>query len=384
MATSVDSLSIQITASTKTAKDRVDALCESLNRLATTINALDTSKFTTLADAANNLSNGLAGLKGTGVRQLEKMGQALKTATSETKAFESVVDATVQGFSQLGSSAEQATQSEEKVVEGIKKLDATPLEEVSQSIGRVSDSLSTTTSKMSAFKNFLAGVKIIIPTESLDNVNKKIDKLTEKVADLKDKLAYNSQNNPDYIDSKEMEKDQQTIQGLINELDRLKLKKQELESHGGFKFGWTTSFSEIGRSIQAANKALSSFASKLHITKSATRATTKTNNEFKISADRLVKSLTRVTKMLKLMITRMALRAVIKEVGNGFKSLALHSDEFNRAMSGVINASKKLGYSFAGMVAPLINALAPALIYIISLLTKLMNIINQVFSSLSV
>ena len=116
----------------------------------------------------------------------------------------------------------------------------------------------------------------------------------------------------------------------------------------------------------------------------------KSMHEFSLSsniatntAKKLAKELTRVSKMLKLMVTRMALRAVIKEIGNGFKSLALHSEEFNSSVSSLINGSKKLGYSFSAMVAPLINALAPALVYIINLLTKLANVIQQVFASLT-
>lgn len=128
-------------------------------------------------------------------------------------------------------------------------------------------------------------------------------------------------------------------------------------------------FSTLTAPIRLATKAMSKFGQSSNV------ATT--------SAKKLVKELTRVGKMLKLMVTRMALRAVIKEVGNGFKSLALHSEEFNRSVSGMMNGAKKLGYSFAAMVSPLLNALAPAIQYVISLLVKLMNVINQVFASLT-
>ena len=379
MATSVDSLSIQITASTKQAKDKVDALCTSLNALVVAINALDVSKFETLSAAVNGLSQGLSSIKTSGVRSVEKMAEAIDSVQSKSQAFDPIA----QGAEKVVTATEEATKSTEQVAEVVDALHADPLDELANAAERASSSMEKSASKMSAFKSMLAGLKIIVPTDGLVDVNKKIDKLQAKIADLKDKLAYNSRTNPDFVDSEEMEKDQKQIQGLINELERLKLKKQELESHGGFKFGWNTSFSEIGRSIKAANKALSGFVSKLHISKSATRDTAKANNEFKLSADRLVKSLTKVTRMLKLMVTRMALRAVIKEVGNGFKSLALHSEEFNSSMSSLINSSKKLGYSFAGMVGPLINALAPALIRLIELITKAINVINQLFSALS-
>ena len=128
-------------------------------------------------------------------------------------------------------------------------------------------------------------------------------------------------------------------------------------------------FGAITAPIRMATKAMHKFG--------------QSNNIATTSAKKLVKELTRVGKMLKLMVTRMALRAVIKEVGNGFKSLALHSEEFNRSVSGMMNGAKKLGYSFAAMVSPLLNALAPAIQYVISLLVKLMNVINQVFSALT-
>ena len=382
MATSVDSLSIQISASTTDAKRKVDELCTSLNALATAIASIDTSKFDALAGSVDTLSQGLGTLKGTGVRQIQKVAQALHDVNTEGRT---ALEPAIQSTEQLSVEAGKAAQSEEQVVGAIKKLDATPLEDVSASIGRVSDSLSVTSSKMSTFKNFLAGLKIIIPTEGLENVNKKIDKLTNKIADLRDKLNYNSQINPDYVDSAEMEKDQAQIQGLINELDRLKLKKQELESHGGFKFGLDLSagLNNVRSSLSSVISKMGSFITHLFKARSSTRDTTKSFNGFSLSAGKLAKELFRVGKMLKLMVTRMALRAVIKEVGNGFKSLALHSEEFNSSMSALINSSKKLGYSFAGMVGPLINALAPALVYIISLITKLLNAINQIFSALS-
>ena len=105
-------------------------------------------------------------------------------------------------------------------------------------------------------------------------------------------------------------------------------------------------------------------------------------NSLTTHAKRLWKEFERVGKMAKLMITRMAIRAVLNNVGEGFQSLALHSEEFNQTMSNLMNSSKTLGYSISSMVAPLINALAPALLYIIDLITRAVNALNQLFSLL--
>ena len=166
-----------------------------------------------------------------------------------------------------------------------------------------------------------------------------------------------------------------------------------ISARGGFR-SMLSSLRALGTAVTSASSHLGLFerlfksvfrfmVSPVKLATKAMQGLSKANDETVKTAKRLAKELTRVGKMLKLMVTRMALRAVIKEVGNGFKSLALHSEEFNNSVSGMINGAKKLGYSFSAMVSPLINALAPAISYVISLLVKLMNVINQVFSALA-
>ena len=383
---SIDSLSIQITASTKSAKDKVDALVSSINNLVVAINSIDASKVTSLASSVSSLGNGLSLLKGANVKTITRIAEGLNNiATTGRTAFDPVVE------SEKKVEAETAgiSQSLEQVNTDLKSIDPVSFEEVSTSAEKVSSSIERTSNKMASFKTLLSNLKIVVPTEDLDRVNNKISKLEDKIADLKDKLAYKS-SHQDFVDDTEIEKDQAQLQGLINELERLKLKQQELQAHGGFKFNGGNFFSGISKSISdfhgkvsSLSKKLDGLASKFHHVKRASSETTKSTDYLKTASDRLVKSLTKVTRMLRLMVLRMALRTVIKEVGNGFKSLALHSEEFDRAMSNLRNSAKTLGYSFSAMVAPLLQALAPALIYIINLLMKLMNAINQVFAALS-
>lgn len=138
-------------------------------------------------------------------------------------------------------------------------------------------------------------------------------------------------------------------------------------------------FNKLGNDIKRVTKSIGAFLLKLTGIKNASRKAKDAMNNVTGIAKRLSKELTRVGKMAKLMITRMAIRAVINNVGDGFKSLALHSEEFNNSMSNLINSAKTLGYSIAGMVSPLINALAPALTYIIELITQAVNALNQLF-----
>lgn len=100
------------------------------------------------------------------------------------------------------------------------------------------------------------------------------------------------------------------------------------------------------------------------------------------SAKGLAKELLRVGKMMKLMITRMVLRKIISGIGDGFKNLAKYSSQVNASMSLLWNSFRQLGNSIAAAVSPLLNAFAPALNYIIQLIIKAVNAINQLFSAL--
>ena len=376
---SVDSLSILITASTASAVTKVEALTKSLEGLASAIDALDVSKFESLANAVTDLSNGFAGIKGGAAKDIGKIAKAVSNVAEQKDAFDPIK----KGAEETAEETKKVAENADKLSAATNKIDTSSIDGMASSMEVVAQTLDNTTMKMSAFKSLLAKTKIIIPTEGLEKVDTRIDRLKEKIGDLQDKLIFKSQTQVGYVNSEEMEKDKEKIAGLINELERLRLKKQELESHGGFKLNLSGVFSSLQSTLTNVNKKLSSFTSHMFKAKSAARDTAKQTRSFDTAAKTLAKSLTKVTRMLKLMITRMALRTVIKETGNGFKSLALHCQEFDSAMSGIINSSKTLAYSFAGMVGPLINALAPALIYIINLITKLINAFNQLFSAIS-
>lgn len=378
---SIDSLSIQITASTGSAVTKVKALTKELVKLGIAIDALDVSKFETLSNAANGLSQGLAGLKGAGVKQIEKVGKAINSMNEA--AQKDTLDAVSKDVKKVSDKSKEASEDIGKVSANIESIKPASLDEMAGSLEKVSATVKKTSSEMGAFRSILTKLKIIIPTEGLEKVDKEINKLTVKIQDLKDKLNFKSQTQAGYIDSKEMEKDQKKIDGLINELDRLKLKKQELESHGGFKFSMGKGFGEIAKSIESANKKLDGFISNIRKVNNHTKSTSKATKDFSLASMKLAKELTRVTKMLKLMVTRMILRKVIQNAIDGFKNLVQYSSEVDASVSLMWNSFRQLGNSVAAAVGPLINALAPALNYIIQLCIRVVNAINQVISALT-
>ena len=80
-------------------------------------------------------------------------------------------------------------------------------------------------------------------------------------------------------------------------------------------------------------------------------------------------------------------RSIIKDIGQSFKDLYgwsnMFGTGFSRSMDSIHSSMVYLRNSLAAMVAPLVNALAPALDLIVDKLVEVMNWFNQLFSALS-
>lgn len=91
----------------------------------------------------------------------------------------------------------------------------------------------------------------------------------------------------------------------------------------------------------------------------------------------------RLTKMFSLMLTRMALRAVIDNAKNSFNELTKQNSKVNDSMSNIVSSFKWLGASITGAFAPILNTVAPILEAIVEKCVNVVNTINQVLSSLT-
>ena len=379
---SIDNLSIQITASTKSAADKVDALVKSLNELVKAINSIDTSKIQSLASSVDQLGSAMSSLKGTNAKSITKYVEALNNVSNVgKKAFEPIVESETK----VATKTEELAASAEKVNTNLKGIEKTSLEDVANSAEKASSSLGNALSRVTAVKSGFR--HIVVPTKSFKNLENQINRVVEKYNALRERMQKSLSSGDLKPDDDKYMKMSAQLDALRNKYDELILKQKELAMEGSAirlnpaveatLGGLRSGFSAVAQTlkfglvagIKGANLALKPFRM---LVDKATGTLKRFGN-----------GITRVTKMLKLMVTRMALRKVIEEVGNGFKSLALHSEEFNQSVSSMMNGSKKLGYSFAAMVSPIINALAPAIVYLINLFVKLANVINQVFSALT-
>lgn len=418
----IDTLSIQFNANgTDKAVRNIKAMGESVKELAQSINSIDANKLTSFTSSMDTLKKSVPTNAQT--NRMVAFGNAVKDLSSV------IGSANISGFSKDMSTLGEAVQTFKRssvnsitnAVTAIQSLgsqaqstanvisNAIPKKSVDIKAGdnratlsetkAVVESLERAGSRVDALKSKFKG--IFVPTKQFKTLEEQADKVAQKYDKLRQKMQ-------EALDSGKMTTGDETFRKQSAELDALRQqyndliqKQKELAQSGGgvvlnptlksslqaFHSGFSkvTNIVKNGfvAGIRHANSAIKSFASHVKQSASSLKDTITGGHKATDMAKKFAKELLRVSKMLKLMVTRMALRAVIKEVGNGFKSLALHSDEFNNSMSNLINGSKKLGYSFAAMVAPLINALAPAIVYVINLLTKLINIIQQVFGALT-
>lgn len=95
----------------------------------------------------------------------------------------------------------------------------------------------------------------------------------------------------------------------------------------------------------------------------------------------LGKLINRIIKMFKSKIIRKLVSLAFKDVLEGFSKLNEYSKEFgtpfHNSMSVISSDFKYLGRAIATLVEPLINAIAPALDFIIGKVVDLMNLVNQ-------
>lgn len=416
----LDTLSIQFNANgTERAIKNIKAMGYAVRSLANSIKMVDASKLSAFTSAMASLKGsvptnaqtarmvafansvhslntviGSANISGFS-KDMATLGDAVNTF--KKSSVNSITNA-VTAMQQLGSQAQSTANiisdatSKNPTVSVNDEPTVNPAREIVATLERAG-------SRVDAIKSKFKG--IFIPTKQFKNLEEQADKVAQKYDKLRQKMQ-------EALDSGKMTSGDDTFKKQSAELDALRqqyqdliLKQKELAQAGegvilnptlkssldAFKTGFSnvTNIVKNGfvAGIRSANAHIKSFASRIKQGVASLKNSVSTGRKATDMAKKFANEIFRVSKMLKLMITRMALRKVIAEVGNGFKSLALHSEQFNASMSNLINGSKQLGYSFAAMVSPLINALAPALTYVIDLLTKFINIVNQILSALT-
>jgi len=354
---------------------RMVAFANSVHSLNTVIGSANISGFSkdmaTLGDAVNTF-------KKSSVNSITNAVTAMQTLQTQTQATANVISNVI-------------SKKNQPISTGDNKPNLNQATELIASLDKVQV-------KANGIQGVFQKIGFVVPTKKFKDLENSAEKVRQKYEQVRAALQKGLDEGTIETGGTTYKKKMAELDALRNKYDELIQKQKELSLEGftlnpniqkaysGIKetvSGVKQTFNGISSAVGTVNKHISSFIGKLRSLGSQSKRTKRDTGSLADGAKKLANEFFRVSKMLKLMVTRMALRAVIKEVGNGFKSLAIHSEEFNNSMSNMINGSKKLGYSFAALVSPLINALAPAIVYVINLLTKLVNIVQQVFASLT-
>lgn len=363
---------------TKNQSDRMVAFGEAVKNLS---GAIGTANIGSFSKDMSTLGSAVEAFKKSSVNSITNAVSAMQNLQTQTKETANTINS--------------VTPKSQKVSFNNNK----PLN-ITNNTQEIIASLDKVQVKAQGVQGVMQKIGLYVPTKGFKTLENNAEKIRNKYEALRTAIQKSLNAGEMTSGSSEHTKKMAELDALRNKYDELILKQKELAIEGkGFTLnpniskafqgvsdsvkGVKQAFGGINSIVQSANKGISALISKIRsigsTSKKASQDTTSLNKVVK----KLGNELFRVSKMLKLMIVRKALRAVIAEIGNGFQSLAIHSDEFNNAMSSLINGSKTLGYSFSAMVSPLINALAPAIVYVINLLTRLLNVFNQVISALT-
>lgn len=260
-------------------------------------------------------------------------------------------------------------------------------------IPRIDESLSKTelSAQKSATKiaEIFKNNKIIVQTYGFKKVQNEIQKVKKQYEELVKSIQLKSQTISFYGASSDFKKKQAELAALREDYQRLINKQKEMSILRFDSKGFTDGIAKLqgfvsktSNTLGRINKKINEFGRKLLSLVAPTQKARAALRGLDITNASLAKSLLRTTKMLKLMIVRMALRGVIDGVKTGMQNLAMYSDETNASLSLLMNSLNQLKNSFAAAVAPILNAFAPALNKIIQLCIKAVNAINQVISAL--
>lgn len=404
MAQSLDSLCIEITASCGNAVKSINSLSRSLSKLSSTISGIDTSNLSKLSSALGGVSTGFNAIKSSNAASnITKISNALNGVTNASSGISNTASA----IKQVTTNSVNAQRSMQNFnVKGFASL-GSQVNNLASAFKKVNIPIEQATQNAKSFKQKLVGMKIVVPTGNFQKVNKDIEKVKYEYEKLRNLMSQKVASGG-YVDNSAYLKDQKKLEGLRQSYKDLLLEQERLSREGGnvklntegvdkFKRSLKDVKGVIGNVLNQFKKVSSViggvFSASLIPVKAFTKALGSIRPKTSLASrglksleshtKKLFKSLTRISKMLRLMIVRKILQAVIKNAITGFNNVAVYSDKFNSSVSLLWNSLRQTGNAIGAMVSPLVNALAPALNMIMQQIIQLINWFNQLFSALT-
>lgn len=370
--TDIDTLKIKATADTKEAEDGLTRLKNSLSALKRAFALKDTSNnsiIDSISDAAKKLDEGANGkLKG-----LADGLSALKSAGKVT------ISKGLPGYiTDLG-----------VAVSSLSSVDMTKLTEMADGLAALKDVRFTNPQTPKSSKgNGTTGTE----ATASDAIKKAKDVIDTSEQEITESLDKTSAATDQFFASVEQGSGvaSAAISALAMAFPELAVVVPIVQAAGGI-YGKV-----IGKVVSTATKGISAIVKgvtkiELGITRIGSallalpiKAITNTVGKL---ATKLQKGFAALTRVAVYRLIRSVLKEITQGFGEGIKNLyqysALFGGTFSKSMDRLATSALYLKNSLGAMAAPLINALAPAIDFLVDKFVDLLNVINQVFAALT-
>ena len=140
---------------------------------------------------------------------------------------------------------------------------------------------------------------------------------------------------------------------------------------------------QLNTSYKALNQKVSEYREKME---GAGKETEKTSKKTKNATKSIIpfsKSILSLGKMVKLILIRQAIRAMISAAKEGLQNLAQYSKSVNKDMSMLMSSMTRLKNSFATAFAPILSVIAPILSKFIDMISRAITAVGQFFAALT-
>ena len=192
--------------------------------------------------------------------------------------------------------------------------------------------------------------------KEIDAAIQKVDELQRKIEKFK-----MSGGNTDSTTFKKMQLDLAQAEG---NLDRLKTgtdtTKEKIEN-------LKTSWEQVANATSNASKSVSNGF----------------GNKAPVAISKTSKSMSRLLTMMKYMMIRKMINAIIKSFQEGFQQLSRYSPDVNKSISSVMSSLSQLKYGFAAAFAPLVSIVTPVINQICSAINTLLVSLSKLFAFLT-
>ena len=373
----LDSLSIQISADAANAVRSINNLAKALDSLNTSLGKLDIDKLSSLshvlndvANAAERLSSGSSAIKdfakafkdfekaSAGAKKARKATEDLANSSGSFEGAGTALRAMTEPMYQMSVVGNALATVFGRLIQYVSGLNE--YASVSRVFAQLGGSSQRLIEDMGIIDTTFREIPepALLATESVDGFAEAVDKAAgESGAENEAGIKKVSKN----------------IEEVITPAQKAKMAVKSLEE------GIRT----FGSTVKSAGSHFVVFAKRTMATATGLNGFKKFAESAKGSVKKLAKEITRIAKMLKLMVTRMVLRQIISGIGDGFKNLAQYSKQFDASISLLWNDFRQLGNSVAAAASPLVNVFAPAIHAIIQLVIQAVNAINQLLSAIT-